>query len=96
MFDYTRLEVLARDKHSSLRSPIVSNEEIKVFWQQLMCLFSQHNIFYVTYEWVHYGRVLQYTKLEVVTSDKDSSLSDLIVSNEENKVLWQQLKSLYS
>jgi hypothetical protein len=80
VLQYTKLEVVTRDKHSSLSDPIVSNEEIKVLWQQLMCLFSQHIIFYVTYEWDQYDRVFDYIRLEVLIRDKHSSLSDPIVN----------------
>jgi hypothetical protein len=36
---YTRLEKLARDKHSSLVDPFVSNEENKVLWKRPQDLF---------------------------------------------------------
>ncbi len=46
----TRLEWPARDKHSSLMGQFVSYEENKVSWIRLLGLYSQHYIFFVTYE----------------------------------------------
>jgi hypothetical protein len=44
------LESLAGDKNSSLSSPFVSYEEYKVLQMKLQRPYSQHFIFFVTYE----------------------------------------------
>ncbi len=53
-----------------------------------MCTYSQHFIFFVTYEQSQLVRILHYIKLERFASDKRSNLLDLFLRYEENKVLW--------
>jgi hypothetical protein len=48
---------------------------------------SQHLIFFVTYEWAQYARVLIYTRPERLASNKHSGLSGLFISYEENEGL---------
>ncbi len=49
--------------------------------------YSQHFIFFVTYELAIITTVLHYTKLERLAMDKHSSLLGIFVSYEENEVL---------
>ncbi len=49
--------------------------------------YSQHFIFFVTYESSQYVRVLHYITLERVASNKYSILLGQFVSHEGNKVL---------
>jgi hypothetical protein len=49
--------------------------------------YSQHLIFFVSYESSQYGRVLHYITLERVASNKYSILLGQFVSHEGNKVL---------
>jgi hypothetical protein len=93
---YTRLERLARDKHSSLLGPFVSYEENEVLWIWLQVSYSQHFIFLVTYHWTQQAIVLHYTRLKWLARDKRSCLLDPFVGYEENEVLWIQLQVLYS
>ncbi len=59
-------------------------------------LYSQHFIFFVTYEWTKKARMLHYAGLESLARDKYSSLLGPFVSYEENDVLWKFLLGLYS
>ncbi len=49
--------------------------------------YSQHFIFFVTYEWDQYSRLFQYTNLERLANDKSTSLLGPLVNYEENEVL---------
>jgi hypothetical protein len=42
--------------------------------------YSQHFIFFVTYEWAHHARLLHFNKLEKLVRDMHSSLLDPFVS----------------
>jgi hypothetical protein len=55
--------------------------------------YSQHFIFFVTYEWAQQARVFHYIKLERLAKDEHSSLLCPFVSYKENKVLGIQLKT---
>jgi hypothetical protein len=50
-------------------------------------LFSQHSIFFLTYELAKYARVLNYTELERLTRDKHTSLLGPFLSYKDNEVL---------
>jgi len=50
--------------------------------------YSQHFIFFVTYESAQYARLQLNTRAERLVSDKNSNLLGLVLSYEENKVLW--------
>jgi hypothetical protein len=52
-----------------------------------LVLYSQHLIFFVTYECAKKARVLHYTRLQRLATDKHSNLSVPFVSYDENKVL---------
>jgi hypothetical protein len=65
---YIRLERLAMDKDSSLLGPFVSYRENYVLWIQLLGLYLQHFIFFLTYEWA------EYTRLERLARDKNPNL----------------------
>ncbi len=51
-------------------------------------LYSQHSIFFVTYESDQLARLFHITKLEGFTSAKHSNLLGQLLSYEENEVLW--------
>ncbi len=50
--------------------------------------YSQHSIFFVTYESAQYARLLHNSRLKRLTSDKHSNLLGQFLSYEENVVLW--------
>jgi hypothetical protein len=50
-------------------------------------LYSQHFIFFVTYEWAQNARVLHLTRLETLIRDKHSSLLGSFLNILENEVL---------
>jgi hypothetical protein len=56
--------------------------------------FSQRFIFFITYEWYQYARVLNYTKLERLASDKHFSLLGPFISYKENEVFLIDLRGL--
>ncbi len=91
MLHYTRLKSLARDKHSSLLGPCINYKENVVLWIQLLSLYSQHFIFFVTYEWALLAWVLYYISLKSIARDKHSSLLGPCIKYKENVVLWIQL-----
>ncbi len=62
MLGYSKLDMVGRDKHSSLLGPFVSYEENKVLWPWLPAQLSQHFIFFENYEWAQYARELGYAK----------------------------------
>jgi hypothetical protein len=84
---YTKLERLARDKHSGLLGQPVSYEENEVLWIWPRNLYSQHFISFVTYEWAQY-KLLHYIKLERLAGDKLFELLGKLVSWKENEMLW--------
>ncbi len=49
--------------------------------------YSQHSIFFVTYESAQYARLFHNTKLERVTNAELSDLLGQFISYEENEVL---------
>jgi hypothetical protein len=49
--------------------------------------YSQHFIFYATFQWAQKGRPLHYTRLERLARDQHSILLDPFVSYKENEVL---------
>ncbi len=51
-------------------------------------LYSQHSIFFVTYESAQLARLFHNTKLEMLTSEKHSNLLGQLQSCKENEVLW--------
>ncbi len=55
---------------------------------QLLKTYLQHFIFFVAYEWAQQARVLDYTRLERLACDKNSSLLGKLISYEQNYVLW--------
>jgi hypothetical protein len=46
----------------------------EVFWIRSLLSYSQHFIFFVTYDWDHLARELHYTKLKRIARDKHFSL----------------------
>ncbi len=55
----------------------------------------KHFIFFVTYIRAQYARILHYSKLERLVSDKNSSLLRPFISYEENELLWIQPQGPY-
>ncbi len=51
-------------------------------------LYSQHFIFFVTYELAQWARLLHKNKLERLAGDKHSDLLGFLARCEENEVLW--------
>ncbi len=51
LLHYTKLERVAKNKHSSLLEPFVSYEENEVLWIRAQGQYSQHFFFFVIYEW---------------------------------------------
>ncbi len=51
--------------------------------------YSQHLIFFITYECAQLARVLDYATSERLANDKHSSLLGPFVNYEENEVLWK-------
>jgi hypothetical protein len=80
----TWLERFARDKHSNLLDPFLSYEENEGLLIQTLEPYSQHFIFFLTYEYFQQARVLDYTRPEKLTSDKHSNLLRPFVSNKES------------
>jgi hypothetical protein len=54
---------------------------------RLLGPYSQHFIFFLTYKWAQYAKLLNYTRLDGLGGDKHSSLLDSFLSYEENQVL---------
>ncbi len=73
-----RLEMLARDKQSSLLGPLVNNEILSI---HNLDTYSEYFIFFITYEWVVNIR------LEMLARDKQSSLLGPLKSYDEIEVL---------
>ncbi len=71
----TMLERLASNKHSNLSGLFISYEESKVLWKRPQGLYSQHFVFFVTYESAQLARVSHKTMQERLASNKHSSLS---------------------
>ncbi len=55
-------------------------------WIRHLGPYSQHFIFFLTYEFFQQAIVLEYTRSEKLTSDKHSNLWNLFVTHEEDKV----------
>jgi hypothetical protein len=53
--------------------------------------YSQHFLFFLTYDWPPKARVLHYTRLQRAAIDKYFSLLGPFVSYKENAVLWIRL-----
>jgi hypothetical protein len=81
---HTRLERLACDKNSSLLGKFMSYKENEVLWMWILETYSQHFIFFVAYKWAQQARVYNYTRLERLSSDKNSSLLGQFMSYEQN------------
>jgi hypothetical protein len=58
--------------------------------------YSQHFIFFVSFESAQQARLLYNINLERLASDKQSNLLGQSVSYKENEVLWIQPLGLYS
>jgi hypothetical protein len=65
MLLYNRLEMLVRDKQSNLLDPFVSHAKNEVLWIHTQGPYSQHFIFFVTYQLAQKARVLHYSGLEM-------------------------------
>ncbi len=65
-----------------------SQNFILTFIIKLLGPYSQHFIFFVTYELAQLARVLSYSKLEMLVREEQSSLFDSFVSYVKNEVLW--------
>jgi hypothetical protein len=100
---FASLKRLALDKYFCLLCPFKSYKENKVLsiWLQekgkkekTQVQYSQCFIFFVTYEWAQYPRVLHYTGLKRLTLGLHFSLLCPFKSYKENKVLliWLQEK----
>ncbi len=50
--------------------------------------YSQHSIFFLTYELAQYARLFHNTKLERLTNAKHSNLLGQFISYKENEVSW--------
>jgi hypothetical protein len=92
---YTVLEGVNSDKHSGLLGPFESDKENIVLGIRSQGPYSQHFIFFVTYKWAQQSRVLHYTVLEGVNSDKHSGLLGPFETDKENKVLRIQSQGKY-
>jgi hypothetical protein len=57
------------------------------YWAHLEVTQKMTTIFFITFKWAQYVRVLWYIKLESLASSKHSSLSGLFVSYESKKML---------
>ncbi len=79
---------------SSLMGTVISYEENWVFSMWYLVSFSQHFIFFVTYECAQL--MLNYTRLEKHAMYKWSILPGQFVSYEKNEVLWIWYLVLYS
>ncbi len=85
---YSRLERLAKDKHSSLLGSFVSYNEIEELWIRPLWHCLQHFIFFIAYKYTQQAKALHYSKLERLTKDKHSGLLGVFVSYKENEVSW--------
>jgi hypothetical protein len=93
---YSRLEILGKDTHPNLLDPFTSYAKNEVLWNALLGLYSQHFLFFVTYELAQQERVLHYSRMEILGKDKHPSLLDPFASYAKNEVLWNALLGLYS
>jgi hypothetical protein len=78
---------LESDKCSNLLGLFISYEGNEVLWIQPLGPYSQHYIFFITYESAHWPKLLDNIKLERLASDKHSNLLGLFISYKENEVL---------
>ncbi len=77
-----------KDKHSILLGPIVSYKENELLWIQSLELYSQHFIYFHNI-WI--GSISWSVTLHLAVKhckDKHSILLGLLVSYEENELLW--------
>ncbi len=79
----TRLEKLARDKHSSLLGPFIGYEENELLWVRPQDLF-------ITLHFITNLYMGPITSLEKLSRDKHSNLLEPFIGYEENEVLWIQ------
>jgi hypothetical protein len=84
MLDYTWLEKLARDKHYSFLGLFISCNENGILCIWDLGTYSQHFIFFVTYDWAQQARMLDYTWLEKLARDEHSSFLGPFISFEES------------
>ncbi len=73
VFRYSRLELLASDKPSSLLDPFVSCNKNKVLWIQSKVRYKQHFIFSKTCEWPN-KLLLPNTTIKKLAGDNYPSL----------------------
>ncbi len=45
------LKLISYDKHTSLLGAFINYEENELLWKKPMSQYSQHFIFFLTYEW---------------------------------------------
>ncbi len=64
-----------------------------MLWIRAWELYLQHFILFVTQEW---ARLLHYTMLERLATEKHSGLLGPFLSYEENEVLWIRAREPYS
>ncbi len=88
---YNRVEMLVRNKHSSLLDLFVSYTKNDVLWIRTVSFCTQHFIFFVSYEWVQLAWTLNYARLERLARNKQFSLLGTFVSYKINEVLWIRL-----
>jgi hypothetical protein len=81
------MEKPTRNTHSSLYSSLVQYEETKVLLIRPWGLYSQHFIFFITYEQAQKVRVFVLGKPFQLNVMQHSSLSDQFTSYEENEFL---------
>jgi hypothetical protein len=67
VLDHNRLDMRVWDKHSSLFDSFVSYKENEVMWMRPQGTYSQHFIFFVTYELAQETKVLDYIWLDTNT-----------------------------
>jgi hypothetical protein len=84
LVSFSRLERLAKDKHSSLLWPFVSYEENYVWWILHWGLYSHLSI---TYKWAKLVWLSHYTMSERLAMDKHSNSMGQLVSYEEKSVV---------
>ncbi len=87
VFHYARLEMLARDKHSSLLGPFICYQGNEVLWILPQGPNSQHLILFIAYESAQYTRLLLSTKLQRLANDKQSNLLGPLICYQGNEVL---------
>jgi hypothetical protein len=87
---YTWLEILAKDKHSSLLAPFVSYDENEVLWKKKCCEYGPRSRIHKTFIFnatCTNKLVFNYTKQKYLAEDKHSSLLVPFVSYSKNEVM---------